>query len=287
MLRFWQSIPIIIRSVIIGSLMASAGTLPWAFFASLNIKYLPVVPWAILPTAIYLYFYWRFAQGKSWPRSTSHIRKTFCRANSLSADVWGAAILAGVLGLGALLSFQNLFSRMVRLPQQQTGDLSNVPMHTVFFLVVMSAIVAGIAEETSFRGYMQSPVERKFGPVVAILVTGSLFGVAHYSHSETTLALMPFYMGVAAVYGTLAYITNSILPGMLLHAGGNMLAALQLFGAGRSEWQAAPQTPALVWEKGADASFWLAFVITLVMIAVTVWAYRSLAMVVRGNKNAK
>jgi membrane protease YdiL (CAAX protease family) len=286
MLKIWQHLPLVLRSVIIGSLMASAGTLPWAFLVSLNIKYLPVVPWAILPTAIYLYLYWQFAQGKSWPLSTAGIRKIFCRANPLSADIWGAAILAGVLGLGALLAFQNLLSRIVNLPQQQTADLSNVPMHTVFFLVIMSAIVAGLTEETSFRGYMQGPVERKYGPVVAILVTGSLFGLVHFSHPETTLALMPFYIGVAAVYGTLAYITNSIFPGMLLHAGGNMLAALQLFGAGRSEWQGATKIAPLIWEKGADASFWLAFLITLVMIGVAVWAYRSLATVVHENKDA-
>lgn len=39
-----------------------------------------------------------------------------------------------------------------------------------------------ISEEASFRGYMQGPIERRHGPVVAILVTGTLFGLAHFTH---------------------------------------------------------------------------------------------------------
>ncbi len=174
---------------------------------------------------------------------------------------------------------------MVQLPQQQTGDLSNIPMVTVFFLVIMSAIVAGLTEETSFRGYMQGPIERKHGPVVAILVTGSFFGFAHFTHPETKLALMPFYIGVAAVYGTLTYLTNSIFPGMVLHAGGNMLGAFALFAGGRSEWQTSAHPPALIWESGTDSSFWITCFITIIMIIAAIRAYRSLANAVQSQKS--
>ena len=65
----------------------------------------------------------------------------------------------------------------------------------------MASIVAGVVEEASFRGYMQGPIERRHGPVVAILVTGSVFGFAHFTHPEVTLILMPYYLAVAAIYG--------------------------------------------------------------------------------------
>ena len=39
---------------------------------------------------------------------------------------------------------------------------------------------------------------------------------------------MPYYLAVAAVYGALAYFTNSILPSLVLHAGGNVLGAFDL-----------------------------------------------------------
>jgi membrane protease YdiL (CAAX protease family) len=34
---------------------------------------------------------------------------------------------------------------------------------------------------------MQGPIERRHGPVVAILVTGSLFGLLIFTHPEVTL----------------------------------------------------------------------------------------------------
>jgi hypothetical protein len=36
----------------------------------------------------------------------------------------------------------------------------------------------------------------------------------------------------------LAYLTDSTLPSMVLHAGGNIFSAFDLFTRGRSEWQA-------------------------------------------------
>lgn len=93
----------------------------------------------------------------------------------------------------------------------------------------MGSIVAGVVEEAAFRGYLQGTIERRHGPVIAILVTGSIFGFAHFTHPEVTLVLLPYYLAVAAVYGALAYLTNSILPSLVLHAGGNMLSAFDLF----------------------------------------------------------
>lgn len=145
----------------------------------------------------------------------------------------------------------------------------------------MSAAVAGVVEEASFRGYMQGPIERRHGPVVAILVTGSLFGFAHFSHPEVTLILMPWYLGVAAVYGMLAYLTNSIFPGMVLHAGGNVLGAMNLFVAGRSEWQGMAGSQPLIWETGGDGSFWISVGGFVVVGVAAVWAYAKLASVAR------
>jgi membrane protease YdiL (CAAX protease family) len=282
----WQRLPVIVRSIIIGGLMAAAGTLPWAFLVALNIRYGSTVPWAIFPTAIYLWFYWKFAKGISPPSSTRRIRSLFCRAKQLDGEVMATAIFTGALGLGALVLFFNVLNRMMRLPAHPTENLSSFPVLTLILWVIMSAIVAGLTEEISFRGYMQGPIERRHGPLAAILITGSLFGAAHLTHAEVTLTLMPFYIGVAAIYGTLAYLTNSILPGMLLHAGGNMLAAISLFGEGRAEWQTSATPAPLIWKTGADTSFWIASFIATIMIIATIIAYRSLAKLVRNQAMA-
>ncbi len=281
MLLLWRRLPVIVRAVLAGLIVGAVGTTPWALLVSANFKYWSAVPWAVPPTALYLWLFWRYAQGAGWPRSTAEARRTNCRANRLSEEVWGAALFAGGLGLVALVLLFGVVNRLVRLPAQPTEDLSHIPFMTLMTSLVMGSIVAGIAEEASFRGYMQSPIERRHGPVVAILVTGSLFGFAHFTHPEVTLILMPYYLAVAAIYGALAYLTNSILPSVVLHAGGNVLGYMDLLARGRAEWQASSSPKPLIWETGADASFWTSCVAVLAVGAVMVWAYDKLASIAR------
>jgi hypothetical protein len=108
-------------------------------------------------------------------------------------------------------------------------------------------------------------------------VTGAFFGFAHFTHPEVTMRLMPFYMSAAVVYGLLAYLTNSVLPRMVLHAGGNILGSLDLFMRGQSEWQASATPSPLVWASGPDASFWLSCITAVLLIAAATWAYTMLA----------
>lgn len=283
MASVWRRFPIMVRAVLAGLLVATVGTAPWAILVSTNAKYWPAAPWAVPPTALYLWLFWRFVRGAGWPRSTAEARRTNCRANSLPEEVWGAALLAGGLGLMALLPFLTVMNRLVRLPQQSTDDLAHVPFVTLASWLVMSAVVAGIAEESAFRGYMQAPIERRHGPIVAILVTGSAFGFVHFTHPEVTLLLMPYYLAVAAIYGALAYLTNSILPSVALHAGGNIVSSIALFAGGRSEWQAASNPEPLIWESGTDASFWISCVAAVILGTAAVSAYATLAEVARGT----
>ncbi len=284
MLSLWKRLPVLIRAVITGLLVAAAGTTPWALLVWANTKYWPQVPWAVPPTALYLWFFWKYVRGEGWPRSTSEARRAGCRANNLTGEVLGAALFAGVLGLTALVLFSSLTNRLVRLPSHPPEDLSRFPILTLASLLITSALVAGVAEESAFRGYMQGPIERRHGPLVAILVTGGLFGFAHFTHPEVGLILLPYYVAVAAVYGTLAYLTNSILPSLILHAGGNVLGSLQEFAGGRTEWQSSRTPDPLIWQSGTDASFWLSCLGTAVAVTAALFAYRSLARIARDSQ---
>jgi len=273
---------VVVRAVVTGLLVATAGTGPWALLVAANLKHGSAVPWAVAPTALYLWLFWRWVRGAGWPRSTADARRECSRVRPLRDDVWSAALIAGVVGIAAVLLFQNVVGRMVTLPQQRDIDPSRYPLATVAAWVVMSALVAGVTEEVAFRGYLQRPIERRHGPWAAILVTGVLFGLLHFTHPEVTLVLLPFYLGVAAVYGMLAYLTDSTLPGMVLHAGGNVLGAIGLFAGGRSEWGASPAGRALIWTTGPDASFWFSLALAAAATAAAVWAYRELYRVARG-----
>jgi membrane protease YdiL (CAAX protease family) len=281
MLLFWRRSPVVVRALLAGMAAAIVGTTPWALLVSANLRNWPTIPWAVPPTAVLLWLYWRYLRGEGWPAATSAARRESCRANRVPDDAWGMAIFAGLLGLLALVLFLNVVNRMVRLPAQQIGDVSRVPVLTLLAFLIMSAVVAGVVEEAAFRGYMQGPIERRHGPTLAILVTGVAFGFLHFSHPEVTLTLLPYYMAVAAVYGALAWLTNSIYPSMLLHAGGNVFSSLGLLTTGRGEWQASATPRPLIWETGADGDFWVAAVLALAAGAAAIWAYAGLAAVTR------
>jgi membrane protease YdiL (CAAX protease family) len=163
---------------------------------------------------------------------------------------------------------------MVALPQQQVPAFSNVPAFTVWSLLLMAAPVAGIIEEAAFRGYMQGPIERRYGLTVAILITGTMFAVAHL---DFTLILWPYYVAVAAIYGTVTYLTNSVWPAVVLHTGGNIYSNVDLLLHGQAEWQASSGAAELVWATGVDAAFVGSAVALLVVAAGVVWAYATLA----------
>lgn len=277
----WVRLPVLVQAVVAGLAVAAAGTIPWATLLAANIEHQPALPWAVPIMAVYLWFFWRYVRGEGWPPSTAAARRASSRANGLPADLWGPALLAGVLGLVSVLLLQGVLSRLVALPQQRDLDVSQYPVLTVLLWVLMSAVVAGVVEETSFRGYVQRPIERRHGPVIAILVTGSLFGLAHSTHPEVSIVVLPYYLAVAAVYGALAHLTDSTLPSMVLHGGGNVFSAFDLFTRGRSEWQLQAAPKPLIWEAGPDASF-LANAAGLVVVgAATVWAYAELARAAR------
>lgn len=276
MLYGWNKLPVIVRAVLNGIVFTAVATIPWALLVKLNLKFYSSAPWSIVPMIIYLWLFWKYVKGEGWPRSTSVARNENLRANKLSAELWGAAILAGVLGLVSLIFFQKVFNQMVRLPQQQIGDLEHVPHITVFFLIIMGSVVAGIVEEAGFRGYMQQPIEKRYGPFIAICITGIFFGLAHFLHPETTLLLMPFYFYVAVIYGMLAYFTQSIYPGMALHIGGDIWVAFIFLISGQSEWQTSPASAPLIWKTGITNSFILSCIAFVLSVLAAVWAYQSL-----------
>lgn len=64
------------------------------------------------------------------------------------------------------------------------------------------------------------------------------------------------------------------------------LAAVYLWWHGQAEWQAAPGPSALLWQTGADASFWFTGGALVVIAAATAWAFLKLARAARPRQPA-
>jgi membrane protease YdiL (CAAX protease family) len=213
----------IASAIFAGLAVLLAGNLPWiAVLAPFNLRVFPSVPWAIVPMAIYLWLYWRYIGGRIGSVDTAATRRMNLRANPIEADAWSFAILTGLIGFGALLAFLALMARLVTMPQSASlSPPPEMPLVTAFVLVVMASIVAGMTEEAGFRGYMQGPIERRYGLALAVLVNGVTFGLLHFpSHPDAVMPMLPYYIAVSALYGGVTWAADSILPAMALHIGG-------------------------------------------------------------------
>jgi membrane protease YdiL (CAAX protease family) len=281
----WQ-VPVLVRAVGLGLAVALTGTLTWSRLIVANTRYLPTIPWAVAIMAPFLIAWWHYVvRGRGWPFGTAQARRHAGRANRVPDDLWGPALGAGMLGLVATLFLQGVIARLVTLPRQQDLDPSQYPVLTVLAWVVMSAIVAGVVEETAYRGYMQGGMEGRHGLTTAILVTGVAFGLSHFSHPEVGLVLLPFYVAVATVYGLLAAATNSTYPSMFLHAGGNLFSAFGFFVQGRSEWAVTVSPSSTIWQGGMDGAFVANVVGLLVVGGAAVLAYQGLFRAARVRQN--
>jgi membrane protease YdiL (CAAX protease family) len=93
-------------------------------------------------------------------------------------------------------------------------------------LVVVSVIVAPVAEEVVFRGYLYGVTKRVFGGVPALAITGIVFAVSH----NNIPSVLPIFIFACCL--TIAYETTGNLGiSMAIHAGCNavnlLIAAFQ------------------------------------------------------------
>ena len=93
------------------------------------------------------------------------------------------------------------------------------PHMPMALLIILSCVVAPVAEELGFRGYMLGKLERALGPTDAMVIQAALFSVLHLSPMSF---VSHFVIGLAL--GHLAFATKSLYPSMAVHAAWNALA---------------------------------------------------------------
>jgi len=87
---------------------------------------------------------------------------------------------------------------------------------------IILALTAGFCEELVFRGYLQQGLEACSNAAIAIVAQGVIFGLAHSYQDVKRVALI---IVLGSMLGALAWWRRKLFPGMLFHAGTDILGA--------------------------------------------------------------
>ncbi|HMC22814.1 MAG TPA: CPBP family intramembrane glutamic endopeptidase [Thermoanaerobaculia bacterium] len=276
MRQLWLKLPVIVRAVIVGSAISTFGHIPASTLLYTNLKIWSAVPWSLPFVVLYFWFFWQYLNGRWWPSSTAETRRRDLRAPNLPAPVWRWALIAGGLAMAALMALHGVLAPVTPPTYEVYYPLfRDVPPLTLAVFILALSTGAGIVEEAAYRGYMQGPIERRHGPVIAIAVVTLFFVQLHFTAAQKMSGPRILFITVASlIYGILVHLSGSIVPGIILHAAGDAFGLFLLWfvwaqGATRAHpagFAAAMRTP----------TFWLNVAEGVILTTAAVWAFRKL-----------
>jgi len=252
------------------ALTVGAGVV-WTVLLIGNLAISPTIPWAVVAMALVLWLMWQYLGGKWGPRSTSEARHRYLRATRVSSTVFGWACVAGMFSIVALAGYWIVLFQLVKVPGNALPDFSSYPLITVVLVAVMASVNASVAEEVGFRGYFQGILEREVRGPVAIIISSLVIAPAHAVTQGFLWPTMLFYFLVDVTFGTTAYLTKSILPGIVVHTIG-----LVIFFTSVWPYDA---TRRLVADGGADTWFWIHTAQAIIFTILAILAFRQLRKV--------
>jgi len=90
--------------------------------------------------------------------------------------------------------------------------------------VLVVAVVAPVAEELFFRGFVYPAFRQRWGVTAAIIITSVLFALFHFSPS-VFIPIFIIAVGLAYLY----QVTDSLGPPIMLHALNNFLSVVVIY----------------------------------------------------------
>ncbi len=145
----------------------------------------------------------------------------------VATGVVGQSLLLPLLYIPLRPFVPHLSQRLSAPAEHLTGGFRGTNVAVIAFLTV---VVVPVVEELMFRGLVLrgfvrvfARVGRVLGPVLAMMATGVVFGLAHLEPLEL-LGLTVFGMVLAA----LAYLTNRLGSSIFAHATFNLVAILSV-----------------------------------------------------------
>jgi membrane protease YdiL (CAAX protease family) len=269
------SVPVIIRAVIGGILIGMIAANVWPILL-LELG----MPSAAVVELVFLGLYAWWAAGGGPPTSLKGIRADYFRVSSLSGSQWLWGVVAAAAFAASIHAAMVLLFRFVPFPAAafHSGyDFSFIGSRQMQWLAcVVSALSAGVCEETGFRGYMQRPIENRHGPAVAILISSLAFMLIHLTKDWALIGMVPIVFGAGVLLGTLARASGTLIFGML----GHWIMDIGLFAYWWTQI-AGTFTQRRISEAGMDRAFFIecaVFVISVTLMLVATARLRELRL---------
>ncbi len=212
--KFWQNLPIIIQVVIVGTAVYGIGTLLW----------LPVISLIQMPLSFFVmigifWIYLKYFSGSWGPKSTIESRKENFRLVRLPIEFWKWGLSASFMVVVIIQALMVLTFRFVEFPSEiyDLGyNFDSYPIWAALGFIVFAALAAGIFEEVGFRGYMQVPLEKRYGSRIAIGIVAIMFTILHFNQAWAPSAVI-ILLVAGFLFGILAYLCDSLIPGIVAH----------------------------------------------------------------------
>jgi membrane protease YdiL (CAAX protease family) len=253
----------VLRSAVMAFAILVVGHGAWGALLVTNLKTTPAIPWSTPLMAVVLWAMWRFL-------SATPARRELLRSRPVPAirTVWTLA--AGVPAVVSLAGLWIVMFHLVKMSPNMLTDPGNYPVWTMLAIAIMGSLVAPLTEEAGFRGFCQTTLERVFPGSTAVLISSVLFTMAHLNHGLFWPKLLVYFL-FGMLMGGLAYVNQSILPGIPVHCLGDFVFFTMVWpnDGGR----------ALIWSTGADTWFWIHVAQTIVFGALAVMAFLKLRKV--------
>jgi len=139
---------------------------------------------------------------------------------------FSVCFIGGFIGLGTSVVAHE-FEQIVQVFVPMDPEILEKVEHMLTFdslpegilLILGAVVIASVAEEMLFRGFVQGTLERQSNVTKGIMTTALLFAIFH---------LNPWgfleYMLIGVLFGVMVWKTGSILPAVVAHAVHNIFA---------------------------------------------------------------
>jgi len=213
--KTWHRLPLVIRAILNGLIVSTLGISAWMLLATS----LPM-PWPFILMLVILWAYLNFFSGHWGPESSKQNRAGLFRRIKLPGQIWIFSLLAAAMIVLIQQSGMVFTFRISEFPAssflEEYDFVAALPAWAAWLVVIMISLVAGVCEETGFRGYMQVALEKRYSPILSIAIVSIVFVLVHLHQAWAGPIIIGIFL-ISVMFGSLAYYSRSLIPGILGH----------------------------------------------------------------------